>query len=486
MCCPDNCLEIFKKGAGEKIYNEVVKTMKSYQMDKMVENGLIVGFSGGADSMLLLLFLLEYRRRNNLNFNITAVHVNHMIRGAEADEDMQFSAEISKALGVDYVSEKVDVPQLADEMSVGLEEAARCARYRIFEGIISGRNDVSFVAVAHNATDNLETVIFNMMRGSGLPGVCGIPPVRGNIIRPLLHISKEDIVLLLSEYNIPYRIDSTNSDVAYTRNYIRAVVAPTLKSLSPSPESSIARLTSALIADNDYLLSAAENIFNTLWNNKYIAASVLRELHYSMFVRVINLASQSFASVSLDSVKINSLHSMLDSDNFRYSIGNGYCFICQRGMCAFVNDEEFLADERVFELKYGTNFVDDYDACIVIGEVDTNSSLNVYKYSINTTVPSAIINGSLRFRFRRDGDSYRYGGMTRKLKKVFNDRNISPIDRERIPIIFDDTGILWVPGLCPRDSAESESECARVKLAVYYNDRGEGGFTTAYIRNQLK
>ena len=121
---------------------------------------ILVGFSGGADSVMLLLFLLKYREDND--FPIKAVHVNHSIRGEEADRDENFSKEFCKSLGVDFEAVRVDVPALSKEKNVGIEEAARNARYKIFNDIILADSSFSSIAVAHNATDNLETVIFNM------------------------------------------------------------------------------------------------------------------------------------------------------------------------------------------------------------------------------------------------------------------------------------------------------------------------------------
>ena len=236
-----------------ELYATALNAVIDCNMAHLLEKGVILGFSGGADSVFLLCFLSEYRRREGKDFPIVACHVNHMIRGEEALRDMEFSRDFASALGIEFVSVNCDVPTLAKERGCGLEEAARDARYATFEELNSKSGGSYCIALAHNASDNLETVIFNMMRGAGLNGMCGILPVRGNIVRPLIKISKRDILKALLEAELPYVIDSTNMSVDYTRNYIRHKIVPELSHLNASPEDAVSRLTESLSLDNDYL-----------------------------------------------------------------------------------------------------------------------------------------------------------------------------------------------------------------------------------------
>ena len=195
------------------------------------------------------------------------------------------------------------------------------------------------------------------------------------------------------------------------------------------------------------------------------------------------MAAQRCASVKLDSKKIKAIRSLIVGDNFSYSVGKAVSFVCQRGICRFVFDADIGFDSSVFELDDGENLLTPYDAVALIGENMYNSSLNVYKFSIQASIPSAIINGKLRFRFKRDGDAYRYGGLNHKLKKVFNDRNIPPIERGRIPILCDDSGIIWVPGLPIRDIGDSSVSEERTLVTLYYNcDDSIRGICTAEVR----
>ena len=188
--------KLFGSEKGRHIFSEFLRISREFSMTEKIKNGVIVGFSGGADSVMLLCLLTKYARDMGYPMPV-AVHLNHCIRGAEADRDEEFSAEFSSSLGVEFLSFHRDIPALAKELSKGLEETARIARYSIFDDIIQSRNDICAVAIAHNSTDNLETLIFNMMRGAGTRGLSGISPTRGNIIRPLLYCSKADIVSAL-------------------------------------------------------------------------------------------------------------------------------------------------------------------------------------------------------------------------------------------------------------------------------------------------
>ena len=194
---------------GESVSVAIERAISEHNMLEKIKQGVLVGLSGGADSVMLLIYLVELKKRIG-DFPILAVHINHMIRGEEADRDELFSKKLSKKLGVQFISFKINVPEIAREESISLEEAARNARYLEFQKIINSRNDISYIALAHNATDNMETVLFNVLRGSGSRGAAGIPPVRENIVRPLILVSKKDIVWMLDDAGIEYMTDSTN------------------------------------------------------------------------------------------------------------------------------------------------------------------------------------------------------------------------------------------------------------------------------------
>ena len=237
---------LFSGKAGESLYAKILSTVKEHGMDTLMRRGVLVGFSGGADSVMLMSFLHEYIRRTGEDFKVLAVHVNHMIRGAEADRDEAFSRAVSEGLGFEFMSRSFDVPALSRDSGKGCEETAHDVRYGAFADIISGRNDVFAVATAHNLTDNAETVIFNIARGSGAKGAAGIAPVKENIIRPLIGITKDEIRELLASAGIEFMIDSTNDSTDYSRNYIRHELLPRLSRINPRFEEAFGAFSASL------------------------------------------------------------------------------------------------------------------------------------------------------------------------------------------------------------------------------------------------
>ncbi len=462
--------ELFASPEGERLYGAFLATANAYRMREHIAGGSLIGLSGGADSVMLALLLLEYTRREGVEVKLLAVHVNHGIRGDEADRDERAAAELAEALGVEFTSRKIDVPAMARESGKSLEEAARDARYAIFRDIISGRSDVTSIALGHNATDNLETVIFNMMRGSGARGISGIPPTRGIIYRPMLGIPKADITAFLCECGIPFVTDSTNKDTAYTRNYIRHEIIPRLARLTPSPEASVTRLTQNLRADSDYIDSVTEEFLSK--NGETPRREALLSLHPAVLARVLAEMACRVSGKAPERTHLVELTALLGSgESFSLSLPGGSVFECSCGVCRVrAIDSDCELD---IQLILGENPLPEYSASVDFFDAETEISHNVYKFSIQADISSAIIEGDLFIRSRRDGDSYRYGGMTRSLKKLFTDAKIPRGDRRRVPIICDSSGILFVPGFGARDDgASGEKRYVRMTFEGYESPDG--------------
>lgn len=446
---------LFKTAEGAKIYSEAVRAVKDFCMDDKLRSGVLVGFSGGADSVMLLCFLKKYAEENSFG-KILALHVNHMIRGAEADRDETFSRVFCHTLGIEFISLKYDVPKEAKKLSKGIEETARDVRYSAFCDLLQSRNDLSCVAVAHNATDNLETVIFNMMRGSGSRGISGISPVRDDIVRPLIYIPKRDITGALEVSSVPYVTDSTNSEIDYKRNYIRSEIIPKLFYLTDNPEAQASKLSSSLRSDNSFIEEEADTFLKDFSGGE-VPVSELLKLHKAVLSRVLQSMARLGGSSGCEYTHISKISELLGKD-FSVDLPGGVSFISKRGVCRVgkLSCNETVSYER--KLDMGVNFIPEIDRAIILSEERIDNSFSkVYKISIQQTIDFDIINDGLSVRERRDGDSYVYGKMTRKLKKIFNDRSIPQEERARIPIICDKSGILWVPGFPVRDGGDKNS-----------------------------
>lgn len=223
----------------------VKRTISDYTMLATGEN-VLVALSGGADSVVLLLSLRE------LGYPVRAFHLNHCLRGAESDRDEAFCRRLCDRLGVELTVERVDIAAAAGDSAV--EETARRIRYARLEHAAHGAK----IAVAHNADDNLETMLFHLVRGTGAKGLTGIPPVRGRIIRPLIEIERREIEAFLLGRGQDFVTDSTNADTAYTRNRLRQEVVPILRELNPQVVQAAARLSRQLRQDETCLQSYAQ------------------------------------------------------------------------------------------------------------------------------------------------------------------------------------------------------------------------------------
>ncbi len=449
--------DVFLTEQGARIYSSAIRAIDDYRMLEHLKRGVLVGLSGGADSVMLL-YLLSKIKSSVCDFPLVAVHINHMIRGEEADRDEKFSEELCRKLSIEFRSIHINVPEIAREERIGTEEAARNARYAAFNRVIEETDHISTIAVAHNATDNLETVIFNMMRGAGLSGIAGIPPVRDNIVRPLIYSSKKDITSALDEASIAYVIDSTNSDVEYSRNYIRNEIVPRLYALNADAEAMASRMCRNLRDDNDYISGVADQILSDNLRDGCISRDVLTAVPKTVFYRVLLKLVGQISEIKPEKTHVDAIYDLLGGGNFSYSLPGKLRFVMENGLCHIGNDILETGHEYSVRLHYGVNEIPGYSTVVIISDDKSfENYLNIYKISIQTQIPSDIIDNGLSVRSKRDGDSYVFGGITRKLKKLFNDRKIPPSRRQHIPVISDDAGIVWVPGFRVRDGMYSKA-----------------------------
>ena len=232
---------------GGAVREKILTAIGQYDMLKGCK-GVTVALSGGADSVALLHSLKMLQ--GELGIELSACHVNHNLRGEESDGDEAYVRSLCQKLEVPLRVFSVDVSgSVAKHQSV--EERARELRYEAFAEI--SRELGSKVATAHNACDNTETVLLNLLRGTGLKGLCGIPPVRDYLIRPLILCTRDEIEEYCGEKGLKYVIDSTNASTAYTRNRIRLEIMPQLLKINPSLHEGVGRMTFALNEDSRFL-----------------------------------------------------------------------------------------------------------------------------------------------------------------------------------------------------------------------------------------
>lgn len=229
---------------------------------------LIVALSGGMDSMCL--FDAFYKLQTEISYRIVALHVNHGIRGEEAKRDEKFVNDYCTSFNTELIVKKVNAVAFAKKNNLTLEEAARKLRYNAFDEVwkeLTLENEKSnvYVLVAHHEKDQVETIIHNIIRGTGLKGLTGMKKESGYILRPLLNIEKEEIEKYVDKYDIPYVNDSTNDDIAYTRNYIRKEIVDKLENLNQKASAHIVELSNMTNEINDFIEKESKKGFkNTL------------------------------------------------------------------------------------------------------------------------------------------------------------------------------------------------------------------------------
>ena len=233
--------------------NKVLKTIKKYNL---IENGdkLVLAVSGGPDSIAMLNILKEIRndKKLNLDFEIVVAHINHMIR-KEAKEDEEYVRDYCKKYKIQFYSKSIDVQKIANNNKIGTEEAGRIVRYEFFDEILEKTNS-NKVAIAHNKNDKAETIIMNLLRGSGVSGLKGIEPRRGKYIRPLIECERYEIEKYCEEQKLNPRIDKTNFENEYTRNKIRNIVIPYVKKeFNPNIIETLSRMSELVTEEEEYI-----------------------------------------------------------------------------------------------------------------------------------------------------------------------------------------------------------------------------------------
>ncbi len=393
--------------------NKLLAFLRQHAMVKPGDT-VICAVSGGADSVALLWGM--YLLREKLQITVEAAHYNHCLRGAESQSDEDF---------VRAFCDRYDIPLHLGRGEVmpgekGLEAAARDARYAFLRGL-SG-----IIATAHTADDNAETVLMHMLRGTGLKGLGGITPVGDRLIRPMLSVTRDEVVAFLAAYSLPYVQDSTNDLDVFLRNRLRHHVIPLLRTENPRLAGSLSAMALRLREDEQVLaqLAAAE---------KTLQVEKLRSLSPAIRNRVLAILLEDFGIREPSAEHIAMLQSVIDSDkpsaraDFPGSITVGRRY----GVLVKLAD----AQSYCHPLPVG--------GAVILP--DCNMRVTCVKSAGKAVLPT----GNMVVRSRISGDRMRLLGGSKSLKKLFIDKKIPADQRHTIPVIADDLGVLWAYGFGP-------------------------------------
>ena len=435
------------------MFHKVKAYMEEYQM--VNENDTVVaGVSGGADSVCLFLLLEEYCKQKNAR--LVAVHLNHKIR-EDAGEDAGYVKELCGEFGVPLHLFEEDVALLAKKSGIGMEEAGRLARYRAFEQVLHEYGGQGKIAVAHHKGDLAETVLFHLFRGSGIAGLTGMAPVRGDIIRPLLDVTREEIEAFLLEKGRKWCIDSTNQENTYTRNKLRNVLLPYAeKEICPQAGVHVAGAAKELTQIKEMLDEmTAEALQETVVFESDDEAAVLTEpfrekhevIRKQLILRVLEYLTP--ARRDIGSVHVNDVLSLFEKENGKQ------IHLPYRLKASKVYDRVVIKRQRE-ETGEWSNSV------IVPGRVTCESGedleFSVFAYDNCAEIPrkrytkwfdyDKIIN-CLELRNRRTGDYLTISaeGNKKSVKEYFIEEKIPREERDRMPLLADGSHILWVVGM---------------------------------------
>ncbi|NLX92653.1 MAG: tRNA lysidine(34) synthetase TilS [Clostridiales bacterium] len=443
--------------------DKVISTIEQY---KMLKRGttVVVALSGGADSMALLFVLNMIKDRYGIS--LMAAHVNHCLRGDESDRDEKFVIDYCTKNNIRVESKKIDVAEAARQNRESIEQCGRRVRYEYFDSLSKN----AIVATAHTLSDSLETILFNLARGTTLKGLCGIPPIRNNIVRPLIECTRPEIDEFCKNNNIPYVHDSTNFDDLYTRNHIRLNIIPQLDRINPKYYDAVLRCTKSLLQDEEYLNNLSEELVRDAVIEKGFNAAVLLGSHPAIRKRALWAIIHQTTGTPPDNKNIEAVDLLLKEDG-TLQIHNGIVVEVKAGVlffpliekielpwCYDLTEKRYTLFSKSFEIK-------------VVNKKDLENIQIVHNNILDNCFDYDKINGNAVIRSRVEGDSIRLKNRncTKSIKKLFNEHAIPIAQRNRIALIADDSGVLWVDGIGVSQRCEITDDTKNI--LVVFNGR---------------
>lgn len=399
---------------------------------------VLCAVSGGADSMCLLHVMKACSV--TLGIEVFAAHYEHGIRGEESERDAIFVSSCCEKYGISCTVGHGDVPAYAKAKGLGTEEAARELRYAFLERT-ADELGCGYIATAHNANDNVETVLFDLARGSGAKGLAGIPPARGRIIRPLLAVTRPEIERYLEENAISHVEDSTNAQDDYSRNLIRHRVIPVLKQINPALEQALSRSSALLRQDDDCLEALAKSFIERYYDGESLPLDKLRAEHRAVSSRVI----RALCEKSLSADNIDAVLALLEGDGLAYADVPGQRLRRERGRLYFSEDE---AIEPWDELVIPGESVYIERAGISVSAHFGKNCKEINSQFTSYAVKYESIRGKLHCTQKREGDVFKpaHRGCTKALKKLFAEKKYTRHLRSVTAVFRDDEGIVAVEG----------------------------------------
>ena len=452
-----------------------------HQLSEMTpDTPFLVALSGGADSRMLFELAARYCRLYGGRFY--ACHVNHGIRGDDAIRDRDFCIGLAESCPqcAHIFVLNADVPSLAQNSGLSIEHQARNTRYDFFQKIMK-ENSIPILATAHNSDDNLETLIFNLTRGSGAKGMRGIPRSRrldcGILVRPMLGISKSEALGFCRENSLDFVTDITNSDTDYTRNLIRAKVIPILEQINPAVRESASRLSSSM---NELLSFTLPEIDKFLPGDGSLSLTELANADPRILPYLLSAAADR-CGIDLEAVHIDALSKLCidPKDGASVSLPGSFRAAIYGDRLCFESDTRENAAPTAFDIplsegetllpcgkinvsKTSSGIL--FDISLPLNSKKSVNSKNVYKLDIRTHIifdtmfkHTLMDLEGLRIRSRLPGDRILSGGIHKSVKKLMCDKKLPVAARDTVPLLCLNGEILWIPSVISADGITAKS-----------------------------
>ncbi|MEJ6464494.1 tRNA lysidine(34) synthetase TilS [Fusobacterium nucleatum] len=418
-----------------KLFREILNINKKYNL---IESNdiIVVGFSGGPDSVFLVEMLKKLQ--HFFNFKIYLVHINHLLRGEDADSDENFSFEYAKKNNLEIFIKRIPIKEIAKEIGKTLEEVGREERYKFFSEIYE-KVGATKIATAHNKDDQIETFLFRLIRGTSLQGLEGIKIKNNNVIRPISEIYKKDILEYLNKNEIQYKIDKTNFENEFTRNSIRLDLIPfieerynikfkdkifsLIKEIRENNQNNSLNLSDYTDSENRIILEKTKFLSN--FDKKNLL---------SLFLNKKN--------IEVNRNKIDEISSLIKSNGTKkidldksYRIVKDYTYL-------YIEDkkENCVINNNVIQVKIPSEQIFDNFKITV----STVENLDIPKQK-NQYLLDAIYNDIIEVRYRKEGDRIFLGEKhSKKIKEIFIDQKIPKDIRDRLPIFLYNNTIFWI------------------------------------------
>ena len=437
---------------------------------------ILVGVSGGADSIALLHSLYHLYRQGNLSGRLFAAHLDHGIRGEASREEAEFTAALCRDLRIPLIMEHIDVPYLAAQRKKGIEETAREERYAFLRRA-KEQAGAAYIAVAHHRNDQAETVLLHLLRGCGLSGLCGMRQHFRDIVRPFLRVDKEQILMYLEERGLSYRTDETNFQQQYFRNRVRLELLPLLREkFNPSVENALCQMAELCAQDEAYLQQRAQEALAELrMPFDGVDRQRLRKLPQALKTRILRTLLQEHGAlydITYDTVM--RLCSLLEAET------GAKCNI-QKDIWAWVSYDSFHIGAL-----HSNEYADWETPLIIPGITKVPGGYYECTYTEQWEVPAdkrvAYLNADrlpqeLTVRFRRPGDRFRpfRAPGEKKLKDVLIDKKIPRQHRDG-PFIYDGEQLVFLTGHTIADPYRITNETTLVLRVMYVEEgKNDGG-----------